>query len=264
MGVAMRPFGSKLQWKLYFNFEASNKATKANDRKNNSQPNSDNTAGRKKTTRPPKDEEKPNSSVDVAEIKRVEGQLAATRSSFDSLKAELKEPQNNRESLLNKMAKQSEEYQVVVNRLNEELKKMGKDLSKMEQEKKSIEDKHKKNEDALLAMKKELEKLSSVRDDLKSELMKQEEKYRSETNRFTEDLSKAHNEKSELSAQHQNILNALKRDITSAEDRRKLAEAEVLRLQQRLCELENERDTLRSNLNSSTAKVNELRRAIAV
>ncbi|XP_058178576.1 serine-aspartate repeat-containing protein F-like [Anopheles ziemanni] len=295
MGVVTRPLGSKLQWRVDFNFEASNRAAKTNNRKRDSQPNTVNTADRKKTTRAPKDEEKPNSSIDAGEIKRlrkenkvlekladmfldeyiqlkrkfgelseVEGQLAAARSSYDSLKAELKESQSNRESLLNKMAKQSEEHRVEVARLNDELKKIGKDLSKMAQEKKSIEDKHKKNEDALLIMRKELENLSSVRDSLKTELMNQEEKFRSESNRFSEDLSKSKNEISELSTHHQSTINELKRDINGAEDRRKLAEVEVLRLQHRLSELENERDTLRSNLNSSTAKVNELRRAIAV
>ncbi|XP_058123423.1 surface protein-like [Anopheles coustani] len=185
MGVVTRPLGSKLQWRVDFNFEASNRAAKTNNRKRDSQPNTVNTADRKKTTRAPKDEEKPNSSIDAGEIKRlrkenkvlekladmfldeyiqlkrkfgelseVEGQLAAARSSYDSLKAELKESQSNRESLLNKMAKQSEEHRVEVARLNDELKKIGKDLSKMAQEKKSIEDKHKKNEDALLIMRK--------------------------------------------------------------------------------------------------------------
>ncbi|KFB48088.1 semaphorin-5B-like protein [Anopheles sinensis] len=74
----------------------------------------------------------------IGELSEVEGQLVACRSSYDSLKAELQELQNNRESLRQEMFKQSEEHRAEVNRLKDELKKMANGLPMMGLVKKSV------------------------------------------------------------------------------------------------------------------------------
>uniref|UniRef100_A0A182ILH3 C2H2-type domain-containing protein n=1 Tax=Anopheles atroparvus TaxID=41427 RepID=A0A182ILH3_ANOAO len=109
-----------------------------------------------------------------------------------------------------------------------------------------------------------LESLTSIRDKLKTELCKQEEMHHAETTRLIENLERVEKEKNESAVQYQEAIDMFKRDTVNLEKRATKAEMENVRLQREISELENERASLRTNLNSSMAKVNELRRAIAV
>ncbi|KFB48089.1 hypothetical protein ZHAS_00016061 [Anopheles sinensis] len=152
IGDAKWPFG-KLQWNVYFNFAASNRASRRNHRRRQTLSKSDGAADRKKNTRPPKDEEKNNSSKDAAENKRLQLENEKLEKLADKFRNDLEESQKNLESLRQEISKQSEEHRIEINRFDDALMKTAKDLSTIDQEKKFIADKHKKNEDALSSMK---------------------------------------------------------------------------------------------------------------
>uniref|UniRef100_A0A182JAX7 Myosin tail domain-containing protein n=1 Tax=Anopheles atroparvus TaxID=41427 RepID=A0A182JAX7_ANOAO len=145
---------------------------------------------------------------------------------------ELHESQSSRENLIAKMSTQSEEQRVEVNRLDAELKKVTKDLAKLEQDKQSIQDKDRKNVESLQIMKQDLETMTSLRDKLNLELIKQEESHRSETSRLTEKLESVEKEKNELTVQHREQLTE--------------AEMKIWRLKEEIQELEYEAARLKS------------------
>uniref|UniRef100_A0AAG5DIG9 Uncharacterized protein n=1 Tax=Anopheles atroparvus TaxID=41427 RepID=A0AAG5DIG9_ANOAO len=168
----------------------------------------------------------------IRELSEVESQLIAARSLNVKLKEDLHESQSSRENLIAKMSTQSEEQRFEVNRLDAELRKVTKDLAKLEQDKQSIQDKDRKNVESLQIMKQDLETMTSLRDKLNLDLIKQEESHRSETSRLTEKLESVEKEKNELTVQHREQLTE--------------AEMEIWRLKEEIKELEYEAARLKS------------------
>uniref|UniRef100_A0AAG5DIE6 Uncharacterized protein n=1 Tax=Anopheles atroparvus TaxID=41427 RepID=A0AAG5DIE6_ANOAO len=254
----MCPCWSKLNWRLFFNLEAS---TSADDRKKSSRPSNDNVdkpssddAAKIKHLREENKrlkklavkflDEYEQLKTEFLEMSEIKDQLVAEKSNCDRLKAELQDLQRTCASLNAQMSKQSDEHREEVKRLDAELKNAREVVVKLASDKQSIEAKNAKNEQSLLVTENALQTLKITGDALKSELSEQKRLHDVEKSQLNVRMQRVENEKRE----HQRSIAALQRDIATVEHRARLAEEKILRVKQKIEPVKRKIELLRHQL----------------